>query len=92
MNKQSGYAWKGNAYNYYGTEANDAEGVNCYDTLSYFNGNPTLLTIEEFMELTNQNTVVDFKVKGTNLPVITEGTYFRCVNTGYDDSDSQYGG
>ena len=92
LNEQSGYEWKGDAYNYYGTEANDKEGVNCYDTLSFFKGEPTLLTIYEFMQLTNQNTVVDFKVKGTKLPNITDGTYFRCVNTGYDDSDAQFSG
>lgn len=90
LNEQSGYGWEGNAFNYYGTEANDAEGVNCYDTFSYFKGNPTLLTIEEFMKLSNQNTVVDFKVKGTKLPVITHGTYFRCVKTGYYNSDAQF--
>ncbi len=92
LNEQSGYGWEGNAFNYYGTEANDEEGVNCHDTLSSFKGNPTVLTIEEFMKLSNQNTVVDFKVKGTKLPVITHGTYFRCVNIGYDDSDSQFSG
>jgi hypothetical protein len=34
----------------------------------------------------------DFKIKGTKLPTITHGTYFRCINTRHDDSDSQYGG
>jgi hypothetical protein len=93
LNKQSGYEWEGKAYDYYGIERNGMMGnVNCYDTLSYFKGEPTLLTIEEFMKLLNQNTVVDFKVKGTKLPTITDGTYFRCVNTGYDDSDNQYSG
>jgi hypothetical protein len=92
LNQVSGYEWKGDAYTYYGIEKNIASGVNCYDTFSYFKGNPTLLTIEQFMELTNQNTMVDFKIKGTKLPVIESGTYFRCANTGYDDSDSQYGG
>jgi hypothetical protein len=86
LNEQSGYEWNGDGFNYYGTEANDKEGVNCYDTFSYFKGNPTLLTIEEFMKLTNQNTMVDFKVKGTKLPVITHGTYFRCVD--WDQMDS----
>jgi hypothetical protein len=92
LNEQSGYTWEGNNFNYYGTERNDQEGVNCWDTLSSFKGEPTLLTIEEFMELTKQNTVVDFKIKGTKLPTITDGTHFRCVNTGYDDSDKQYSG
>jgi hypothetical protein len=90
LNQISGYEWEGDAFKYYGIEKNIAPGVNCYDKLSLFKGNPTLLTIEQFMELTNQNTVVDFKVKGTKLPVIESGTYFRCVNTGYDDSDGQY--
>ena len=92
LNQISGYEWEGDAYAYYGIEKNIAPGVNCYDTFSYFKGNPTLLTIEQFMELTNQNTMVDFKIKGTKLPVVTHGTYFRCVNTGYNDSDSQYSG
>jgi hypothetical protein len=86
LNQISGYEWEGDAYAYYGIEKNIAPGVNCYDTFSYFKGNPTLLTIEEFMELSNQNTVVDFKVKGTKLPVITEGTSFRCVD--WDQRDS----
>jgi hypothetical protein len=92
LNQISGYEWEGDAYAYYGIEKNIAPGVNCWDKLSHFKGNPTLLTIEEFMKLTNQNTMVDFKVKGTKLPVVTHGTYFRCVNTGYNDSDSQYSG
>ena len=55
LNKQSGYEWRGDAYTYYGIERNGMMGnVNCYDTFSYFKGNPTLLTIEQFMELTNQ--------------------------------------
>jgi hypothetical protein len=86
LNQISGYEWKGDAYTYYGIEKNIAPGVNCYDTFSYFKGEPTLLTIEEFMELTNQNTMVDFKVKGTKLPVVTEGTSFRCVDWGQRDS------
>jgi hypothetical protein len=90
LNQISGYEWEGDAYAYYGIEKNIAPGVNCWDKLSHFNGNPTLLTIEQFMKLTNQNTMEDFKVKGTKLPVVPNGTYFRCANTGYDDSDSQY--
>ena len=103
LNKQSGYEWEGNAFNYYGIERNGGlnGGVNCYDTLFNFNDKPTLLTIEEFMELSKQNTVVDFiekfmevdfKVKGTKLPVVTHGTHFRCINTPYDNSDSQFSG
>jgi hypothetical protein len=90
LNKKGARSWIGDAFNYYGFDGNELSGVNCWDKLSHFKGNPTLLTIEQFMKLTNQNTMEDFKVKGTKLPVVTHGTYFRCVNTGYDNSDSQY--
>jgi len=90
LNQISGCYWEGDAYDYYGIEPNTGPGVNCYDTFSLFKGNPTLLTIEQFMELTNQNTMVDFKVKGTKLPVIPNGTYFRCAFTAYYEPDSQY--
>jgi hypothetical protein len=90
LNKKGARSWIGDAFNYYGFDGNELSGVNCWDKLSHFKGNPTLLTIEQFMKLSNQNTMEDFKVKGTKLPVIPNGTYFRCVNTGYDGSDSQY--
>ena len=54
LNDKSGYGWDGDSYNYYGTEPNCAKDVNCYDQLSSFKNNPTLLTIEEFLRLTNQ--------------------------------------
>jgi hypothetical protein len=90
LNKKGARSWIGDAFNYYGFDGNELSGVNCWDRLSHFKGNPTLLTIEQFMKLSNQNTMEDFKVKGTKLPVIPNGTYFRCANTGYDDSDIQY--
>jgi hypothetical protein len=65
LNRQSGFTWEGNAYNYYGTEPTTSSGVNCYDEISYFKGNPTVFTIEEFIELTNQKpeTMVTIKRK-----------------------------
>ena len=88
LNNQYGTNWSGmNHGDYYGFDGNGAHnGTDAWTNLSNFKNDPTVLTIEEFMKLSNQNTVVDFKVKGTKLPVITEGTSFRCVTWSQMDS------
>ena len=67
LNDKSGYGWEGNAYNYYGTEPNCDKNVNCYDRLSSFKNNPTLLTIEEFLRLTNQKPETMITIKREQL-------------------------
>jgi hypothetical protein len=54
LNEKGARSWVGDAFNYYGFDGNELSGVNCWDKLSHFKGNPTLLTIEQFMELSNQ--------------------------------------
>jgi hypothetical protein len=70
LNAKSGYGWFGHAYNYYGTEPNCAKGVNCYDEISQFLNNPTLLTIEEFLRLTNQKSETMVTIKRKELQKI----------------------
>ena len=70
LNDKSGYRWDGDAYNYYGTEPNCAKGVNCYDNISNFLNNPTLLTIEEFLRLTNQKPETMITIKREQLQEI----------------------
>lgn len=54
LNKQSGYKWRGDAFNYYGIELSSrVSGVNFYNSIKLFNGDPTLLTIDEFLQLTS---------------------------------------
>lgn len=67
LNDKSGYGWEGDAYNYYGTEPNCDKNVNCYDRLSSFKNNPTLLTIEEFLRLTNQKPETMITIKREQL-------------------------
>ncbi|MEI6882772.1 MAG: hypothetical protein WCK82_15740, partial [Bacteroidota bacterium] len=70
LNQISEYNWQGDAYLYYGTERNDEKGVNCYNNLYSFHGNPTVLTIEEFMELTEEKLETTVKIERKQLQVI----------------------
>jgi hypothetical protein len=67
LNDKSGYGWVGDAYTYYGTEPNCAKNVNCWDNISNFLNNPTLLTIEEFLRLTNQKPETMITIKREQL-------------------------
>jgi hypothetical protein len=58
LNKIANIDFNGQSNNlYYGYDGNSNpknNGTNCWDNISSFENNPTLLTIDEFMELTNQ--------------------------------------
>lgn len=70
LNEQFGYHLGGDCYNYYGTEPSTGSGLNFYDSLDSFRGNPTLLTIETFMELTNEKLETMVKIERKQLEVI----------------------
>jgi hypothetical protein len=72
LNKKSGDTWKGFDFKYYGIDVDDElpVRVNYWDTLISFNGNPTLLTIEEFMELTEEKLETMVKIERKQLQVI----------------------
>jgi hypothetical protein len=64
LNELSGYSWDGLLLNYYGIHVG---GVNCWDVILH---DTTVLTIEEFMELTNQKLETMVKIERKQLQVI----------------------
>jgi hypothetical protein len=51
--------WTGSGSNYYGYDGSKSYlGTNCWDKISSFENNPTLLTIEEFVELTSKEKIM----------------------------------
>lgn len=56
LNKTYGYSWLGNQDAYYGYDGNDEhmlKGTNYWDSISKFKNNPTELTIDEFVAMTD---------------------------------------
>lgn len=74
-----GEYWNGIGYKYYGFDGNEVfKGTNCHNFLENFENNPVLLTLDEFIKLTTkEETMIDFKIKGTELPCMKD-IRFRC--------------
>ena len=81
-----GEYWSGIGYKYYGFDGNEVfKGTNCHNFLENFENNPVLLTLDEFIKLTTkEETMIDFKIKGTELPCMKD-IRFRC-SSWYSDN------
>ena len=61
------YGWNGNCEDYYGFDGSSGHGgTNGWDHIENFKNNPTLLTIEQFVELTSKKENMN-KVKKSDL-------------------------
>ena len=72
LNKTYSQEWSGGSHgHYYGFDGNERyNGTDYYRYLSYFKNNPTVLTIEEFVSLTNQKTENMITIKREQLKSI----------------------
>lgn len=72
--------WVGDAEGYYGYDGDiNHNGTSCFYNVARFKNTPTILTIDEFIELSKPiSDMIDFRVKGTKLPVIPVGTIYKC--------------
>ncbi len=79
-----GETWNGDALYYYGYSGNNLYKGTCVCSNSNIpRNNPTLLTINEFIELSKPIlNMIDFKLKDTKLPVIPVGTIYKCRSFG----------
>lgn len=74
-------SWNGTSYKYYGFDGSKVfKGTNCHNNLKCFKNNPILLTLDEFIKLTTkEETMIDFKIKGTKLPNMNN-IEFKCFH------------
>ena len=86
LNYTYGSKWRIGGLNYYGF---DGESVG-QESIQKFNNNPTLLTLAEFKNLIDCNSIIDFKIKGTKLPTIPAGTYYKLTGWGDPYIDYQF--